>query len=84
MDVSGQEVTSDGLASRLAEIGLAGAGHLTFIIGGGGGLDPAVLARASWRLSLSRLTFPHQLARVILLEQIYRSFRINRGEPYHR
>lgn len=84
LDVSGEEVTSEELAARLASLGLKGVSHLTFLIGGGAGLSPEVLAMADWRLSLSRLTFPHQLARVILLEQLYRAFRINRGEPYHR
>ena len=61
-----------------------GESHLQFIIGGSLGLSQAVLNRADTKISFSRLTFPHQLMRVILLEQIYRSFRIIKGEPYHK
>ena len=61
-----------------------GDSHLVFVIGGSCGLSPAVLARAQERISFSRLTFPHGLMRVILAEQIYRSFRILKGEPYHK
>ncbi|MBP5154933.1 MAG: 23S rRNA (pseudouridine(1915)-N(3))-methyltransferase RlmH [Lachnospiraceae bacterium] len=72
------------LSRHLQELGVRGESRLVFVIGGSLGLSPEVLSRADERLSFSRLTFPHQLMRVILLEQIYRSFRIARGEPYHK
>ena len=71
----------DGKARDSVELGDS---HLVFVIGGSCGLSPAVLARAQERISFSRLTFPHGLMRVILAEQIYRSFRILKGEPYHK
>lgn len=82
--IDGQQVPSEGLAERLSSLGLRGTSHIQFVIGGSIGLDDAVLARADWRLSFSKMTFPHQLMRVILLEQIYRAFKINAGEPYHK
>ena len=65
-------------------LGISGHSHIQFIIGGSLGLSPEVLRQADEHLSFSAMTFPHQLMRVILLEQIYRSFRIIRGEPYHK
>ena len=64
--------------------GLHGTSHIQLIIGGSLGLDPSILQRADYLLSFSRMTFPHQLMRVILLEQIYRAYKINAGEPYHK
>ena len=61
-----------------------GKSHLVFVIGGSLGLSDDVLKRADYKLSFSKMTFPHQLMRVILLEQIYRSFRISNNEPYHK
>lgn len=84
LDRQGEQVSSEELARRINRLGLAGKSHLTFVIGGPLGLAGQVLDRADWRLSFSRLTFPHRLVRVMLLEQLYRSFKINRGEPYHR
>ena len=72
------------LAHIKEDLGVRGESHLQFIIGGSLGLSQAVLNRADTKISFSRLTFPHQLMRVILLEQIYRSFRIIKGEPYHK
>ena len=63
---------------------MGGTGHIVFVIGGSLGLSDEVLRRADWKLSFSRMTFPHQLMRVILLEQVYRSYRIQNGEPYHK
>lgn len=84
LDVTGEERSSEGLAAWLESFGTNGQSDLAFVVGGAGGLDPDVLARADERLSLGRITLPHQLARVVLLEQLYRAFRIIRGEPYHR
>ena len=72
------------LAKKLESIGINGISHLYFVIGGSLGLSDAVLKRADYKLSFSNMTFPHQLMRVILLEQIYRSYRIINHEPYHK
>ena len=82
--IEGKEQDSPAMARRIADLGLAGKSHLCFVIGGSLGLSHEVMARADEAWSFSRLTFPHQMMRVILLEQIYRSFRIIRGEPYHK
>lgn len=84
LEVGGHARSSEGLAGWLEALGCAGASHVAFVLGGAAGLDPAVLDRADERISLGPLTLPHQLARVVLLEQLYRAFRIIRGEPYHR
>ena len=68
----------------LNKLALNGRGDITFVIGGSLGLSRGILDRAAMRLSFSKFTFPHQLMRLILLEQIYRWFKINRGEPYHK
>lgn len=83
LDASGSQYSSEEWSAFLAEKKLHGQSHLQFILGGAVGLDAAVLAAADARWSLSRLTFPHQMARCIALEQLYRAFRIERGEPYH-
>ena len=80
----GQMLTSEGLAEKLGRLGVEGNGHLVFVIGGSLGLSDEVMRRADYALSFSRMTFPHQLMRVVLLEQIYRGFRILNGEPYHK
>ncbi|MDS1030543.1 23S rRNA (pseudouridine(1915)-N(3))-methyltransferase RlmH [Bacillota bacterium LX-D] len=82
--LEGKMLSSEQLAQKLHSLGLEGKSDLTFLIGGSLGLAPSILAKADFRLCLSPLTFPHQLVRLILLEQIYRSFRIMRGEPYHK
>ena len=70
--------------SRLEQLGINGTSHIIFVIGGSLGLSDEVLKRADYKLSFSRMTFPHQLMRMILLEQIYRGYRIMMGEPYHK
>ena len=82
--VEGSMVSSEELAGSLDRLAVSGTSHIVMIIGGSLGLSGQVLARADKKLSFSRLTFPHQLMRVILLEQIYRSYRIIKGEPYHK
>lgn len=84
LDIAGEAPDSMELARRMEVLGVQGHSSLTFVIGGSLGLSGAVLNRARYRLSFSRLTFPHQLMRLILLEQLYRSFRIIHGEPYHK
>ena len=83
LEIDGKMRTSEGLSKEIDRLGLAGKSSLVFVIGGSIGLDTAVLKRSDYALSFSKMTFPHQLMRVILLEQIYRSYRIMRGEPYH-
>lgn len=82
--INGKKRTSVGLADHLSDLALRGKSDLGFVIGGSLGLSDAVLARADETLSFSDMTFPHQLMRVMLLEQIYRSFRIIHHEPYHK
>ena len=72
------------LSREIEKLGLGGVSHIYFVIGGSLGLSDKVLKRADARLSFSKMTFPHQLMRVILLEQIYRSYRIMHHEPYHK
>ena len=84
LEIKGKKLTSEGLSSMITELGLEGKSKVDFIIGGSLGLSPEVSRRADYRLSFSDMTFPHQMMRVILLEQIYRSFKIQRGEPYHK
>ena len=82
--IDGKQLSSEELADFMEERGVRGESHIQFVIGGSLGLSDAVLRRSDYRLSFSRMTFPHQLMRVILLEQIYRSNRIIHGEPYHK
>ena len=82
--IEGKMLSSEELAAKMERLGVDGISHIVFVIGGSLRLSPDVLRRADFALSFSRMTFPHQLMRVILLEQIYRSFRINSGEPYHK
>ena len=72
------------LSQKIEELGVKGVSHIVFVIGGSLGLSDNVLKRADYKLSFSKMTFPHQLMRVILLEQIYRSYRIVNNEPYHK
>jgi 23S rRNA (pseudouridine1915-N3)-methyltransferase len=82
--IDGKQLSSPGLAKYLSEKMVSGTSHLQFVIGGSLGLSEEVLRKADFKLSFSAMTFPHQLMRVILLEQIYRSFRIINHEPYHK
>lgn len=84
LDVRGKKFSSEQLAEKIDSLALDGKSDVSFIIGGSLGLSKAVLDRADLRLSFSDMTFPHQMMRVILLEQIYRAFKINRGETYHK
>ena len=82
--IEGTLYSSEELAGRMAAWAAQGAGSLAFVIGGSFGLDTALKARAAERLSMSPMTFPHHLARVMLLEQIYRAYQINAGGKYHK
>lgn len=82
--IEGSQLDSVILSEKIEQIGLRGQSHITFIIGGSLGLDKQVTQKADFSLSFSKMTFPHQLMRVILLEQIYRSYRILNHEPYHK
>lgn len=84
LDIKGKMISSEELAKKLDTLGIQGKSNIVFIIGGSLGLSKNVLNRAHLKLSFSPMTFPHQLMKVILLEQVYRGFRINRGEPYHK
>ena len=82
--VEGKQLDSLELAARMERLAVEGKSQLVFLIGGSLGLSKEVMRRADFALSFSAMTFPHQLMRVILLEQIYQSFRIRAGEPYHK
>lgn len=82
--IEGKELTSVELSNMIDKLGTSSESHIIFIIGGSLGLDEAVLNRANYSLSLSKVTFPHQMMRMILLEQIYRSYRIMYNQPYHK
>ena len=84
LEINGKQLASEELARKIETLGIQGTSHIIFIIGGSIGLGKEVIARSDCSLSVSKMTFPHQLMRVILLEQIYRSYRINNGEPYHK
>lgn len=84
LEIKGQELSSEKLASRIELLGVQGKSHIQFIIGGSLGLSESISQIAHEKISFSKMTFPHQLMRVILLEQIYRSYRIISGEPYHK
>jgi len=84
LDVQGKQLSSEELAAKVSEIGLAGKGTIVLIIGGSLGLSKELLAKADFRLSFSKMTFPHQMMRVIMLEQIYRAYKINSNEKYHK
>ena len=82
--IKGRMLDSEELAEKLGRLGVSGVSQIVFVIGGSLGLSQAVLERADYQLSFSRMTFPHQLMRVILLEQVYRGYRILNHQPYHK
>jgi len=84
MNIKGEMLTSKLLAEKISSLGVMGDSNIVFVIGGSLGLSKEVLERADYKLSFSKMTFPHQLFRVMILEQVYRGFRINAGEPYHK
>ena len=82
--IEGKMLDSEELAERIEKLGVSGISQIVFVIGGSLGLSAQVMKRADYALSFSRMTFPHQLMRVVLLEQIYRSYRIMNHQPYHK
>ena len=84
LERAGKMLTSEEMAEKIDKLGVQGTSHIIFIIGGSIGLGREILKRSDYALSFSKMTFPHQLMRVILLEQIYRSYRIINHEPYHK
>lgn len=84
LEINGKQLSSEELADKIDKLGIQGTSHIIFVIGGSIGLGKEVLVKSNYALSFSKMTFPHQLMRVVLLEQIYRSYRIINGEPYHK
>ena len=84
LEIQGKQLSSEDFASKINEINMSGVNDLVFIIGSSCGLSPTVSARADFKLSLSKMTFLHQFARLLLVEQIYRAFKILKGETYHK
>lgn len=82
--IEGKMLDSVELSDKIEKLGVSGTSNITFVIGGSLGLSENVMKRADYKLSFSKMTFPHQLMRVVLLEQIYRAYRIMKGEPYHK
>ena len=84
MDLKGKQLTSEELSSLVERCGVKGNSNIVFVIGGSLGLSDEVIKRADYKICFSKMTFPHQLFRVMLLEQVYRAFRIMKNEPYHK
>lgn len=84
LDLKGSMLSSEELSNYIKDLGIRGESNIAFVIGGSLGISKAVLERANYKLCFSKMTFPHQLFRVMLLEQVYRGFRIISGEPYHK
>ena len=82
--IQGKSLSSEGLAEKIENLMIDGVNDITFVIGGSLGLSNNIIERSNFKLSFSKMTFPHQLMRLILLEQIYRGWRIMKGEPYHK
>lgn len=84
LEIGGKSLSSEDLAKKIKDLGIEGRSDIALIIGGSLGLSEEVSRRADFKLSFSKMTFPHQMMRVILLEQVYRSFKINSNEAYHK
>ena len=84
LEIQGKQLSSEEFASKINEITNSGISELVFVIGSSCGLSPAVSERANFKMSMSKMTFLHQFARLILIEQIYRAFKILKGETYHK
>ncbi|WP_079529003.1 23S rRNA (pseudouridine(1915)-N(3))-methyltransferase RlmH [Halobacillus hunanensis] len=84
LEIDGQQLTSEKFAKKMDDLATYGKSKVAFVIGGSLGLSDEVLQRRDFGLSFSKMTFPHQLMRLVLVEQVYRAFKINRGEPYHK
>lgn len=84
LEILGKQLSSEELSSKLETLGIEGKSNIAFVIGGSLGLSKEVSDRANFKLSFSKMTFPHQMMRVVLLEQIYRSFKIMHNETYHK
>ena len=84
LEIKGKQISSEELSKKMEDLMIDGINHITFIIGGSLGLSDEVINRSNYKLSFSKMTFPHQLMRLILLEQIYRGFKIMKNEPYHK
>ena len=84
LEIQGRSYDSEGFAAQIENLTTQGISHIQFILGGSLGLHEEVCKKADLKVSFSKMTFPHQLMRVILLEQIYRAYRIINGEPYHK
>lgn len=82
--IEGENPTSEAFAKQMAQLMVQGKSNFVFVIGGSLGLSAAVMKRSNAAISFGKMTYPHQLMRLILVEQIYRAFRINHGEPYHK
>ena len=84
LEIGGKMLSSEQLADKMDQLATYGKSKIAFVIGGSLGISDAVQKRSDFALSFSKMTFPHQLMRLVLVEQVYRGFRINRGEPYHK
>lgn len=84
LEISGKQLTSEEFSQKIENLAVQGVSHLLFVIGGSLGLGQNILQKSDFAMSFSKMTYPHQLMRVILLEQIYRGYRIANGEPYHK
>ena len=84
LEIQGREISSEDLSKKMEDIMVSGINDITFIIGGSLGLSDEVRSQSDFKLSFSKMTFPHQLMRLILLEQVYRGWRIMKNEPYHK
>ena len=84
LEINGKLLSSEEFSEKIEQLGIQGKSHIIFVIGGSIGLSEEVLEKSDYALSFLQMTFPHQLMRVILLEQIYRAYRIIEGAPYHK